>query len=103
MGGSWEPEAAQYLSSKISTTRDHVIFIFLCGISGFLSLVSLASTQIIPPNVLNIGVRGAALGVVYACLHLYQKKQVLTFPIIQVIPPTSPISGSINVVVENPL
>lgn len=42
---------------------------------------------------LNIGVRGAALGLVYACLHLYQKKQVLSFPIIQVLPPTSLISG----------
>lgn len=84
VGASWEPEAAQYLSSKISTTRDQIIFTFLCAISGFLSLVSLASTQIIPPNMLNIGVRGAALGLVYACLHRYQKKQVLSFPIIQV-------------------
>lgn len=83
VGASWEPEAARYLSSKISTTRDQIIFTFLCAISGFLSLVSLASTQIVPPNILNIGVRGAALGLVYACLHFYQKKQVLSFPIIQ--------------------
>jgi hypothetical protein len=51
-----------------------------------------AHVEIVPPNILNIGVRGAALGLVYACLHFYQKKQVLSFPIIQVKPPSSPIS-----------
>lgn len=86
LGTAWEPEAARYLSAKISTTRDRIIFVFLCTISGFLSLVALASTQLMPPNIGDIGVRGAALGLVYACLHLFQKKEVLSFPLIQVIP-----------------
>lgn len=89
MGTSWEPEAARHLSSKISTTRDRIIFIFLCTISGFLSLVALASTQLTPPNVLDTGVRGAALGFVYACLQFFQKKEVLSFPLIQVRPSCS--------------
>lgn len=86
VGTSWEPEAARHLSSKIRATRDRIIFVFLCTISGFLSLVALASTQRTPPNMLDIGVRGAALGFVYACLHLFQKKEVLSFPLIQVRP-----------------
>lgn len=86
LGADWEPEAARYLSSKIRTTRDRIIFVFLCSISGLLSLVALAFTQLVPPSIVDIGVRGAALGFVHACLHLFQKKEVLSFPIIQVQP-----------------
>lgn len=83
VGSSWEPEAARHLSVKIRTTKDRIVFVLVCTISGFLSLLALASTQQRLPNLLDIGVRGAALGLVYACLHLFQKKEVLTFPIIQ--------------------
>lgn len=83
VGISWEPEDARHLSSKISRIRDQIIFTLLCAISGFFSLVSLASTELSPVSILDIGVRGAWLGFVYACFYLYQKKQILTFPIIQ--------------------
>jgi hypothetical protein len=85
VGSSWEPGAARQLSLKISATRDQIIFTFLCGISGFLSLMALASTQLEPSGTVDIGIRGAALGLGYACLHFYQKKGVLSFPIIQVL------------------
>lgn len=84
VGSSLEVDSAKQLSLKINATRDNVIFLSLCSLSGFLSLFALSSTQLDQPEAYDAGLRGAALGFSYGFSHLYQKKAVLLFPIIQV-------------------
>ncbi len=87
IGSPLDGDASRELYFKINATRDYILFTFLCGLAGFMSLFSLTSATL-PMKTLGgwygMGLRGAVLGVLYALLHSYQKNSVLSFPIIQV-------------------
>lgn len=71
------------LVRKLQTSRDRALFVFLCAISGSLSTISFAWSSSLHFTAKEEACRGAALGFVYACWHLYTKRMILRFPIVQ--------------------
>ncbi|KAJ7294285.1 hypothetical protein O6H91_Y269100 [Diphasiastrum complanatum] len=77
------------LVQKMEALRDRVLFIILCIASGCLSLLSLGSpmySYLGSLGMLDMSLRGAILGLFYGLWYIYQKRYVITFPIIQVNP-----------------
>lgn len=74
---------AAALTRKLQTSRDRSLFVFLCAISGSLSIISLTWSSSLHLSAKEEACRGAALGLLYAFLHLYKKRTILTFPVIQ--------------------
>ncbi|KAJ7548109.1 hypothetical protein O6H91_08G117700 [Diphasiastrum complanatum] len=74
------------LVQKMEALRDRVLFIILCIASGCLSLLSLGSpmySYLGSLGMLDMSLRGAILGLFYGLWYIYQKRYVITFPIIQ--------------------
>lgn len=74
---------AALLTRKLQTSRDRSLFVFLCAISGSLSVISLTWTSSLHLSAKEEACRGAALGLLYAFLYLYKKRMIFTFPVIQ--------------------
>ena len=88
IGASLDRERVQEVSSltaRLQTSRDRSLFIFLCSISGSLSMLSFRWDSTSRLSSMEEVCRGASVGVLYAVLHLYRKRMVLAFPVIQVI------------------
>ncbi|MCO5573759.1 hypothetical protein L7F22_027533 [Adiantum nelumboides] len=87
VGASLDKDSARdnaFLVRKLQTSRDRALFVFSCAISGALSLVSLTWNFPSHLSAREEACRGAALGLLYAFWHLYTKRMILRFPIIQV-------------------
>lgn len=58
----------------------------LCGLSGFLSVVSVCGRSELydGATLFGLGLRGIVFGIVYGVDYVYRKRWVLVFPIIQV-------------------
>lgn len=75
------------LRQKLRATLDHASYVTMCVLSGAMAFSSLMSSIHMSSgrlNPLNIGVRGAALGLLYAGWQFYHSNVTLRFPIIQV-------------------
>ena len=89
-GASLDRERVQEVSSltaRLQTSRDRSLFIFLCSISGSLAMLSLRWDSTSRLSSMEEVCRGASVGILYAVLHLYRKRMILAFPVIQVIIP----------------
>ncbi|BBM99809.1 nucleoporin NDC1 [Marchantia polymorpha subsp. ruderalis] len=74
------------LRQKLRATLDHASYVTMCVLSGAMAFSSLMSSIHMSSgrlNPLNIGVRGAALGLLYAGWQFYHSNVTLRFPIIQ--------------------
>lgn len=73
------------IRTKVLARLDYIALSILCIVSGFLGFVSLLSSPqfSVGTSSLNIGLRGATLGFVYATLQSHLKKVSLSVPIIQ--------------------
>eukprot|EP00250_Pteridium_aquilinum_P006221 c16184_g1_i1 orf=644-2320(+) len=74
---------AAALTRKLQTSRDRTLFVFLCSISGSFAIISLTWSSPSHLSAKEEACRGAALGLLYAVWHLYRKRMILIFPIIQ--------------------
>lgn len=86
VGASLDRDIAQnaaVLARKLQTSRDRALFVFFCAISGSLSIVSLTWSSQSRLSAMEEACRGTALGLSYAFLHLYSRRMILTFPVIQ--------------------
>eukprot|EP01018_Ginkgo_biloba_P008262 Gb_11009 [translate_table: standard] len=84
-GGSVRRGATGSLRRRAQTAGDWILFVFISTFAGFLSLFSVTGGLVYTEwvNPLNMGLRGSALGFVYGVYHIYKRRWVLSFPIIQ--------------------
>uniref|UniRef100_A0A1D1ZII5 Nucleoporin NDC1 n=1 Tax=Anthurium amnicola TaxID=1678845 RepID=A0A1D1ZII5_9ARAE len=80
-GPSFEPD----LRRRAGRTMRCLALVVLCGVSGFLSVVALCGDleALDGWGLLDAGLRGLVLGLVYGSYCVYKKRWVLQFPIIQ--------------------
>ncbi|KAL2650734.1 hypothetical protein R1flu_018862 [Riccia fluitans] len=74
------------LRRKIRTFLDYTSFLILCVLSGILAFCSLLSFTHSPArrlSALDCGIRGTALGLLYAGWQIYHMRVTLRFPVIQ--------------------
>ncbi|KAI5060257.1 hypothetical protein GOP47_0024677 [Adiantum capillus-veneris] len=86
VGASLDKDSAldnALLVQKLQTSRDRALFVFSCAIAGSLSIMSLTWNSSSHLSAKEEACRGAALGLLYAFWHLYTKRMILRFPIIQ--------------------
>ncbi|XP_077247010.1 nucleoporin protein Ndc1-Nup protein [Tasmannia lanceolata] len=83
-GGSPELSAPAF-RRRARTSVGFFIFAIVCGLSGFLSMVSVCGTSELfdGMRLISLGFRGFVFGLAYGIYYVYKKRWVLGFPIIQ--------------------
>eukprot|EP00249_Psilotum_nudum_P007065 c20284_g1_i1 orf=597-2279(-) len=71
------------LARKLQTTANRFLFTIACATAGFLSMACLRWASLEEKGPFVKAFHGAVLGLVYAIVHIYRKKMILSFPIIQ--------------------
>ncbi|XP_024521072.1 uncharacterized protein LOC9655136 [Selaginella moellendorffii] len=84
LGWPLDPDYTYLVVQRIRVLRNSFVLAIATMVSGFLSLCALTlSVKSKSSFFIDMGVRGAALGLCYICLYTWGKGHLLKFPIIQ--------------------